>query len=287
MALPVLEEIRIYPVKSLGSVCLDEAFVEERGLRYDRRWMLVAPDPAGGPWQFVTQRTVFGMALLEVALTDAALHVWHRHRPADRLDIPLEQMTDELLTATVWDDTMPVRAVGAAADRWFSRVLGFACRLVRMPDTTRRAADPRYARPGDVVSFADGYPILLVGTSSLADLNGRLAEPVGMARFRPNLIVSGVGPFAEDRWARFLVGEVAFRGVKPCARCVLTTIDPETGERGPEPLKTLAAYRTFHRKVLFGQNVLPDSPGRLRVGAVVRVLEEKDMRPGEVAGAGK
>lgn len=285
MALPVLQEIRIYPIKSLGCIRLQEAVAEERGFRYDRRWMLVVPDPNGGPWQFVTQRTVFPMALLDVALTETTLQVWHRHRPEDGLEIPLTLESEETLLATVWDDTMPVRTVSAEADRWFSRTLGFPCRLVRMPDSTRREADSRYARPGDVVSFADGYPFLLIGQASLDELNGRLTEPVAMARFRPNLVVSGSLPYAEDAWSRFIIGDLPFRGVKPCARCVLTTIHPETGERGQEPLKTLAAYRTFNRKVLFGQNVIPDATGLVRVGDAVRVLEEKVMVPGSKATA--
>jgi len=271
-------QIRIYPIKSLGAIHLQEAVLEPRGFRYDRRWMLVAPGTGQAPWQFITQRTVFPMALIDVALTDSHLQVWHRHRPADRLAIPLEQMTEETLPVQIWDDQVLARAVSAEADAWFSRELGFSCRLVRMPESTERMVDPAYAQDGEIVSFADAYPYLLIGQASLDELNRRLGTSLEMSRFRPNLVVAGGTPHEEDTWYQLRLGGLPFYGVKPCARCVLTTIDPQTGEKGTEPLKTLAAYRKLNHKIYFGQNLLPAAAGVLRVGDPVEVVERRPAR---------
>ncbi|GAB3939175.1 MOSC domain-containing protein [Larkinella terrae] len=274
MNAPVLKEIRIYPIKSLGGISLSEAEVELKGFRYDRRWMLVKPDGV-----FLTQRENTVMALVEVELTDRHLRVYHRHRPDDFLEIPLDQATDEQLTAYVWDDqAVDSRVVSQEADDWFSRLLGLECRLVYMPENSRRSVDPKYAQPNDVVSFADGYPYLVISTDSLDELNRRVEKPLEMIRFRPNLVVEGVLPHDEDTWYRFQIGELRFLGVKPCARCVLTTIDPETSLKGKEPLKTLATYRRLDNKILFGQNVLAETPGILRVGDPVQVLERRPAR---------
>ncbi|MGM9509291.1 MOSC domain-containing protein [Larkinella sp. GY13] len=274
MNTPVLKEIRIYPIKSLGGISLSEAVVEPKGFRYDRRWMLVKPDGT-----FLTQRENTVMALVEVELTDWHLRVYHRHRPDDVLEILLEKTTDESLTAYVWDrQAVDSLVVSPEADDWFSRLLGFPCRLVYMPDDSLRPVDPKYAQPEDVVSFADGFPYLVISTDSLDELNRRVEQPLEMVRFRPNLVVEGVLPHDEDTWYHFKIGELTFFGVKPCARCVLTTIDPESGQKGKEPLKTLATYRKLDSKILFGQNVLAETTGVLRVGDPVTILEKRPAR---------
>jgi uncharacterized protein YcbX len=274
MNTPVLKEIRIYPIKSLGGISLSEAVVEPKGFRYDRRWMLVKPDGT-----FLTQRENTVMALIEVELTDRHLRVYHRHRPDDVLEIPLEKTTEESLTAYVWNNqAVDSLVVSPEADDWFSRLLGFPCRLVYMPDDSLRPVDPKYAQPDDVVSFADGFPYLVISTDSLDELNRRVEKPLEMVRFRPNLVVEGVLPHDEDTWYHFKMGELTFYGVKPCARCVLTTIDPESGQKGKEPLKTLATYRKLDSKILFGQNVLAETTGLLRVGDPVTVLEQRPAR---------
>ncbi|WP_128544487.1 MOSC domain-containing protein [Larkinella soli] len=273
MNAPLLKEIRIYPIKSLGGIVLPEAVVEPKGFRYDRRWMLVSPDPAGGPARFLTQRAHTVMALVEQQLTDTTLRVFHRRWPDDVLEVPLSGSGGERLDVTVWDDTVTAEAVGAEADAWFSRLLGFPARLVHMPDDARRPVDQKYARPGDLVSFADGYPFLAIGTGSMDELNRRLDQPLEMTRFRPNLIMEGTRPHEEDTWYHFRIGGLDFYGVKPCARCVLTTVDPQTGQKGKEPLRTLGTYRQLNNKIYFGQNVLPASAGTLRVGSPVQVLE--------------
>lgn len=278
-----ISELYIYPIKSLGGLSLTEAVVEEKGLRYDRRFMLV--DPAG---DFMTQRTNHQMALLDVAIEqDDMLRVWHRHRPDDVLTLPLTvsesnaPVSRELIEVNIWDSVgVPAWVVSEEADRWFTRVLDKPCRLVYMPETTHRAVDPAYARQNDAVSFADGYPYLLIGQASLDTLNQRLADPMTMQRFRPNIVVSGSLPHEEDAWQHFRIGEMDFYGVKPCARCVLTTLDPETGKAGKEPLRTLSTYRQWKHKLLFGQNVLARKTGTLelgtlRVGQAIEVIERQ------------
>lgn len=274
MNTPVLKEIWIYPIKSLGGISLSEALVEQKGFQYDRRWMLVEPNGT-----FLTQRENTVMALVKVELTAHSLRVYHRHRPDDVLDIPLDQTTDEALTAYVWDNqAVDARVVSPQADAWFSRLLGFPCRLVYMPENSLRPVDPKYAQPDDVVSFADGFPYLVISSDSLDELNRRAGESLEMIRFRPNLVVEGVSPHDEDTWYHFQIGDLTFYGVKPCARCVLTTIDPETAQKGKEPLKTLATYRRLDKKILFGQNVLAETAGTLRVGQPVTVLERRPAR---------
>ncbi|AQG78393.1 MOSC domain-containing protein [Spirosoma montaniterrae] len=270
-----ISALYLYPVKSLGGIAVNEAVVDAKGFQHDRRFMLVDPNGI-----FITQRSNPHMALIDVSIESDTLYVWHRHRPTDRLMLALEPDATGLptLPVTIWDsENVSAVRVGAEADRWFTNVLGKPCHLVFMPDSTRRTIDLTYARhTDDAVSFADGYPYLLIGQASLDDLNQRLPEPIGIERFRPNIVVSGSLPFAEDSWAHFRVGELDMYGVKPCARCILTTIDPATGQKGTEPLKTLAGYRQWKHKILFGQNVLvePNTSGLLRVGQSVTVVRQ-------------
>jgi uncharacterized protein YcbX len=269
-----LSQIFIYPIKSLGGIALNQALVQERGLQYDRRWMLV--DEQG---QFLTQRTFAHMALLQVQLVTQGLEVTHRGRPElPPLQIPWEPESQKRVRVTVWDDTCEALEVSAAAHAWFSLALGQSCRLVFMPDDSLRPVDPHYAQAGDITSFSDGFPLLLIGESSLADLNNRLDQAVPIHRFRPNLVFSGGLPFEEDSWDYFNIGTSAFRGVKPCARCVVTTIDPATALKGAEPLRTLASYRQQGHKILFGQNVLPLAAGKtLAVGDAITVQSRRDQ----------
>ncbi|AUD03523.1 MOSC domain-containing protein [Spirosoma pollinicola] len=281
-----ISELFIYPIKSLGGISVTETVVEEKGFRYDRRFMLV--DPSG---EFMTQRTNHAMALLDVAIEGGdILRVWHRHRPDDVLKLPLtipEHTNDatearETIKVTIWDSKdVPALTVSDDADRWFTNVLEKPCRLVFMPETTHRAVDEAYARQNDAVSFADGYPYLLIGQASLYNLNQRLDRPMSMLRFRPNIVVAGSLPNEEDAWQHFKLGDMDFYGVKPCARCVLTTIDPQTGQTGREPLRTLATYRQWKNKILFGQNVLAKPTGEfvlgtLRVGQPVDVIARQE-----------
>jgi uncharacterized protein YcbX len=174
----------------------------------------------------------------------------------------------------VWQDRCRALLVDPAADAWLSEFLGRPVRLVWMPPETQRRVDPRYALSDDHTGFADGFPFLLISRASLDALNARLQTPVSMERFRPNLVVAGCPPHAEDQWQRLRIGDMEFRVAKPCSRCVIPTIDPDTGVRDPgaEPLRTLSAYRRHQGKVYFGQNLLHCGSGVLAEGMAVEVL---------------
>src|SRR5690606_27680021 len=209
-----LQEIYIYPVKSLGGIRLSEAQVGIQGLAYDRRWMLV--DEQG---MFLTQRKHHEMALLQIELTEEGLRVFNKRRPFESHVIPIEPLTDRLVPVTVWDDTVIGQVVSEASSRWFSEVLGRSCQLVYMPASAQRHINEKYAVNQETVSFADAMPYLLIGQSSLDDLNEKLNDRVPMNRFRPNLVVSGGMAFEEDNWKMVKIGECTFKGTKPCARC--------------------------------------------------------------------
>ena len=270
---PILSGLLLYPVKSLGGFAVPEAELTSRGLRHDRRWLVV--DARN---RFLTQREHPEMALLVVEPAYNGFLLRHRLRP-DLLPlyVPFEATPDKTLFVSIWDDLVFAWRGSREADEWLSEALGRECRLVYMSDMVRRDVDadkPELNPPGTLVSFADGYPYLLLSEASLAGLNARLPAPVGLERFRPNLVVAGVPADSEDQWTDFSIGGQAFRAVRGCGRCVLTTIDQRTGQRDPagEPLRTLATYRKQGSKVLFGQNVTGPPAGRLRVGDAVQVL---------------
>lgn len=255
-----LQDIYIYPIKSLGGIRLSEASVEVQGLTYDRRWMLV--DEKG---MFMTQRKYHQMALLKVSIVEGGLLVSKKSYPEEVHYIPFQAQTDRFIPVTVWDDTMFAQVVNVESNRWFSQVLGLSCQLVYMPASTHRHIDEKYAVNHETVSFADAMPYLLIGQSSLDDLNQKLREPLPMNRFRPNFVFSGGIAFEEDDWGQVKIGECTFKVTKPCARCVMTTVDQETGKAGREPLKTLSTYRLANNKVLFGQNMIALTFGQVRV----------------------
>lgn len=269
-----LSELNIYPVKSLKSVPLTASAVDARGLRNDRRWMLTDPDG-----HFFTQREVPRMALISVEVTNGYLTVGAPETESLQILIGSRNDTVSKQTVKIWNSECAAAVYPTTVNQWFSDFLGLKCQLVEMPETTHRPVDPTFAvRAGDdVVSFADGYPFLLIGEGSLGELNRRLDVPVPMNRFRPNFVVSGSEPFAEDGWRKIRIGETVMHIVKPCARCVLTTVDQVTGIKdGKEPLKTLSAFRNFDGKALFGQNLIAENPGgTVRVGDEIVVLETK------------
>lgn len=265
----ILSEIWIYPIKSLGGISLNSALVTKRGLEHDRRWMLV--DEKG---VFLTQRNFPEMALLQVEIEANGLKVSHKTKPKGMVKIPFDAQPLEHLEVQIWDDKCSAYTVSKIANEWFSTVLNQKCQLVYMPEDSLRQLDRRYAKEGDITGFSDGYPILILGESALDYLNGKLAESVPMNRFRPNLVFKGGEPNEEDNWQEFEIGEATFLGVKPCARCVMTTINQDNAQLGKEPLKTLATYRKDGKKVLFGQNVIPKSVNkRIHIKEIINVLK--------------
>lgn len=263
-----LSGLFVYPIKSLGGISLHKAEVSPQGLRHDRRFMLV--DETG---RFLSQRQHPGMALLGVSLdAHGQLQVFSQ-TTRQVLSLPAEPLPGgPACRVSIWSDELKAQLVEARADAWLSDHLHTPCRLVYMPESTRRRADTRYAPRGQQVSFADGFPFLLISEASLADLNARLPQPVGMERFRPNLVISGGTAFQEDHWRHFWVGGQLFEAVKPCGRCVMVNLDPQTAESSREPLYTLSTYRRQRQKVLFGQNLVASQPlGEVSVGDVLRI----------------
>lgn len=270
-----ISEINIYPIKSLKGISLNESLVEGKGLQFDRRWLLV-----DGKNEFYTQRDFPKMATIETDVSENGLKVSDGE---NFLQIPLEPREKLPATVKVWSSRVRALVYENDVNDWFSDVLQTDCRLVLMPEESKRRVNYFYAvHKDDAVSFADGYPFLLIGENSLADLNARLDEDVPMNRFRPNFVVAGSGAFAEDGWKKIKIGDAVFHVVKPCSRCVITTIDQETGSfTGKEPLKTLATYRipkrSVKRKINFGQNLIAETIGvKIKVGDTVEILESKN-----------
>jgi uncharacterized protein YcbX len=262
-----VQNLYLYPIKSLGGISVQEAEVEERGFKYDRRWMLV--DQSG---EFLTQRQHPQLALLQVALGESELAVFSKVDPSRKISFDLEMNSGKEMQVSVWGDMVTALQVAPEVSAWFSDFLGMNVDLVRMPESSHRKMDPRYAVQEESVSFADGMPYVMIGQASLDELNGRLADPVGMDRFRPNLVFSGGEAYAEDQFKQLQIGEVEFQVVKPCARCVMITVDQEKGTKGKEPLATLATYRSQGSKVYFGQNAVALAQGIVRVGAPIQQL---------------
>lgn len=278
-----ISEINIYPIKSLKGIALSESVVEPKGLRLDRRWLVV--DSNG---KFLTQRERPQMALIGVEITNDGLRVTSPAGDEIAID-PLTTSDGPQVSAIVWNSDSEAIVYDDHVNQWFSDAIGQSVRLLYMPDDAGRAVNERFNSGGDKVSFADGYPLLLIGENSLADLNSRLPQPLEMRRFRTNLVVSGSDAFAEDNWQRIRVGSAVFRITKPCARCVITTVDPKRGEfDGKEPLKTLATFRMAKHvmpdrldalglaetAVLFGTNLIPENPGvTINVGDELEVID--------------
>ena len=270
MSAPTIEltGIYIYPVKSLRGVSLDEATLSEGRLAGDRTWLLV--DAAG---RFMHMRDYPQMARIEAAITERGIMVRRDGMPPLAIDRP-EVSEEALSTVThvrLWRRSAPVIPVSHEADEWFTRALGVRCRLMAFVPTATALNVPSYETHS---SLQDATPFHLTTEESLADLNGRMAAPIPMNRFRPNLVVRGAAPYAEDTWKAISIGDTTLRWIKPCTRCVATTTDHETGERNSrEPLFTLARYRRIGSEVAFGHYLVADTWGdRLRVGDRVSIL---------------
>ena len=270
-----VSQLWIYPIKSLRGISLDTVQLEKRGFQYDRRWMLV---DSGN--QFITQRQYARMALIETELSDFGLSVRAPDMPVLIIPYPDQQVElyDEI-EVKCWDDQVTVQHINTAIDNWFSEFLGIDCQLVYMPDNCERVVDPNFALNNDIVSFSDGFPNLLISEASLEDLNHRVDIELSMNRFRPNIVISGGDPYVEDTLKHFRINSIDFFGVKPCSRCVITTVNPQTAEKeGREPLNTLSGYRKLNNQVFFGQNVLHKlsyvSDNLVKVGDIVEVIQQ-------------
>lgn len=263
----ILSEINIYPVKSLGGISLESSVAEERGLMYDRRWMLVNDKGI-----FMTQRDFPQMALIDLSLSENNLIAKHKTKIAfQSIQIPLNFYSDERVDVIIWNDKCKAMPISKEHDDWFSDALNSKCRLVHMPDDERRNVEKKFVSDDRIVSFADAYPFLIIGQSSLDDLNSRMVVKLPMNSFRTNFVYTGGDPFDEDDWNDFMIGNVKFRAVKPCARCVITTTNQETAERSEEPLRTLSSFRKSGNNVLFGMNLISYSTGIINVGDEIKL----------------
>ncbi len=255
----ILTEIWIYPVKGLGGIRLSSSRVMEKGLQYDRRWMLVNERNT-----FMTQRDSSTLSLFKLSIQDVAFKVMFRD---DAILLPfVHPVIHKPIETAVWGDSVTTFEVSKAHSEWFSQRLGIECKLVSFPEENPRPVAADYKINNEQVSLADGYPLLIIGQSSLDDLNGRLTSPVPINRFRPNLVFTGGAPFEEDNWKQFTIGKNRFAGVKPCARCIVPTINQDTGEKEREPLVTLSRYRKRDTEIYFGQNVLAIDQHEINVG---------------------
>lgn len=263
MPSPAIAAIHIYPIKSMGGIELTESAVEVRGLQYDRRYMLISPSG-----RFLSQRQCPEMAHFHLRFNTDRTGFMVQFQD-DVLDIPLalNSQQNQVVEAQVWDDWVSVLVAESSINDWFSARLNQPIRLVYLPDTSMRIS----TKGEETMSLADGYPILVISQASLEKLNSHIAEnttdsgPMEMIRFRPNIVLRNLEPHEEDTMGEFELGDVQLQVIKPCSRCVLTTLDPNTLQRGEEPLRTLSTYRKFENKIHFGANVVCRKPGLIQV----------------------
>lgn len=274
-----VSQLAIYPVKSCAQISLTDAIVDPFGLQWDRRWMLV--DEKG---KFLSQRLLPRMCLITPQLVNNLLRLQAPEMPECEINIAAGHSTIEV---NIWGDTCQAIDCGEQVANWLTDFLQKKCRLVYFPQDEVRQVDLDYAQQGDITAFSDGFPFLLLSEASLEDLNSRIlqADPgqstLEMRRFRPNIVVSGCDAFAEDSWSKIQIGETVLRVVKPCSRCVIPSIDPDSGIRGEEPTRTLKTFRRGacgrnDNKLYFGQNVIAESTGKFEVGMPVTILEENE-----------
>ncbi|MGZ4956568.1 MAG: MOSC domain-containing protein [Methylobacter sp.] len=260
----LLSGIFIYPVKSLAGISANSWPVTGKGFQHDRKWMIIDNDR-----QFLSQRKLPKMALIKTALTNKNLIL---SAPGmENLSLPIEPVDGHIINSIIWHDQCDARSVSTEADQWLSDFLKQDCRLVYQPDEVIRPVDPDYAKSTDKVAFSDGFPFLIISENSLTALNHDMQLNLPMARFRPNLVISGCPAYAEDSWRKITIDSIDFRLPKPCSRCAIPTIDPETAQTGKEPLTTLNRTRKWQNQVYFGQNALHDQCGQLTVGDAVHI----------------
>jgi len=277
---PQVARLLIHPVKGMRATELETMEFDGMGPRFDRRWMVVRPD--GG---FASQRDEPGLATVRPRLANGRLRL--EAEGAESLTVP-GNAPGGPMRVRIHGSVALAAAVSPAADEWLSTVLRGEYRLVFMRREDARTTDPAYAG-GHRVSFADGYPVLVVGEASVDELARRAGRAIPVERFRPNVVVTAAHPHDEDKWRRFAVGDLEFSGVKLCARCKVTATDQETGARDPEgePLRTLALYRRIESLVYFGLNAVHHGRGRIAVGDAVEVRERGTVPGAWLGGAAR
>ncbi|VAX08622.1 Flavodoxin reductases (ferredoxin-NADPH reductases) family 1 [hydrothermal vent metagenome] len=260
-----VSELAIYPVKSLRQIMLNNILIDSLGFKFDRRWMVVDENR-----RMITQRKKSRMCLIQPILERDSLTLQAVGMPDIKISRSLNSSRQ---LVTVWEDNCMAEDCGNEAAEWLSKFLETDCRLFFFPEDEFRQVDTHFAQAGERIAFSDGFPILLISQASLDDLNQRLSVPVAMHRFRPNLVVSGCESFAEDNWKMIRIGELNFRIVKPCSRCIIPNIDPDSGRKSAEPTRTLSTFRRRENKIFFGQNVIANGEGQLETGMSVEIVE--------------
>jgi uncharacterized protein YcbX len=263
-----VRSIHVYPIKSTAGMDLSSAAIDERGFAHDRRWMVV-----DGDGRFLTGREISRIVLIRAVPEGEGLRVEAPSMPPLRMPAPNER--GERMHVTVWDDRVDAARADERSETWFSEFLGRPVRLAMVDARSERVAESGHgATAEDAIGFADGYPFLAISQESLDALNAKMPTSIPMSRFRPNLVIEGAEPHGEDAWRRIRIGEVEFEALKPCTRCVFTTVDPETGQRDPagEPLRTLRTYRRSPGGIRFGMNLVARGRGVVRVGDRVERL---------------
>jgi uncharacterized protein YcbX len=265
-----LSSLYRFPLKSGSAELLEEGWCDELGLSGDRRWMVV--DSASG--KFLTQRVLSRMALLEARWQGETGLLLVAPTMAPLL-VPVPGSESATRGVVIWRQSLQAPDAGDVAAEWLTRLLDRPCRLVYLPADQGIQVDQSYASPGERTAFSDGFPFLLIGQRSLDDLSARVGQLLDVRRFRPNIVIAGSAPYAEDGWRRIRIGALEFRVVKPCSRCIIPTIDPLNGQldAAREPLATLMSYRKGDGGVFFGQNLIAEGTGTLKVGMPVEVLE--------------
>ena len=258
-----ISQLFIYPVKSLGGVSVAASEITNKGLKYDRRWMLVDHHLS-----FITQRECPQMSLLKVQIGNGFLTISDKNFNTSGLIIPFDEFDKGQFDVTIWNAVCRANGTNKYINQWFSDILKINCRLMYMPDETMRPVNTTsgYAPKGKFTSFADAYPFLMLSEESLNDLNTRLQTPVSINRFRPNLVFNGATPYFEDELEDFKINEVKFTGLENCARCSIISINQDNALISKEPLKTLSTYRRRGKNVCFGRNVVHSGIGKIGVG---------------------
>jgi uncharacterized protein len=260
-----ISQLYIYPVKSLAGISLLTSKVTDRGLAYDRRWMLVDAQN-----KFLTLREYPKMALLLTQLSENNLIIQEKNNPENSISIPLEIQNDNLEQVTIWNATVDAIDCGKEISNWFSSILGGFCKLFYMPETSLRpvVTTSGFHPEGKFTSFADAYPFLLLGEASMSDLNKKSKNELSILRFRPNIVFSGGEPYSEDSVQNFEINGITFTGLENCARCGIPNVNPQTGllDTQNQPLKTLAKYRNVDKNIIFGRNVVHSGIGEIAIG---------------------
>ena len=263
----VLNKIVIYPVKGLGGISLKSSKCDMRGLANDRRYLIV--DEQG---QFLSQREISTMALIETEFEDEVLTLRHG---TNSISLTLSHHSSRKLEIKIWSHEFEAYLANSDIDEWLSTAIGRKCHLVYMDKDIIRNKSLIKSPGNTELSFADGYPYLILGSASMDQLNKKLEVPVSSNRFRANLLISTEEAHEEDEWHDIMIGAAKFRIIKPCARCKVITINQQTGEQGVEPLKTLSTYRKDGRKVNFGANAICLTPGEIiKVGDKIEVCKK-------------